>query len=54
MTMTPRFGTYLAMAQNNRAFKDDIGRRAIIAIFALVGNQGEVGNRYRSLLSATQ
>lgn len=43
---------FLALVRDDRAFNDDIGRRAIIAIFDLLGNQGELVNRYRSLLFA--
>lgn len=40
-----------ATLELGRAFGDDIGQRAIIAISDFLGNQGELVNRYRSLLS---
>lgn len=40
----------IELVRRDRAFGDDIGRRAIIAIFDLLGNQGELVNRYRSVL----
>lgn len=42
----------LELVKRDRAFGNDIGRRAIIAIFDLLGNQGELVNRYRSGLFA--
>lgn len=42
----------LELVKRDRTFGDDIGRRAIIAIFDLLGNQGELVNRYRSSLFA--
>lgn len=40
----------IELVRRDRIYGEDIGRRAIIAIFDLLGNQGELVNRYRSLL----
>ena len=38
------------IVQRDRGFRDDLARRAMIAIFDLLGNQGPLVARYRTLL----
>ena len=41
----------LEIVRRDRAFRDDAGRKGLIAIFNMVGSQNELVGRYRSLLS---
>lgn len=43
-------GALAEVVQRDRGFRDDLARRAMIAIFDLLGNQGPVVARYRTLL----
>jgi putative thioredoxin len=42
----------LQVLRHSRAYHDDAGRRGMLAVFALLGNQGELVDRYRRLLFA--
>ena len=41
----------LEIVRHDRRFRDDAGRKAILAIFNILGGQGELVARYRKLLS---
>ncbi|MEZ5542721.1 MAG: thioredoxin [Pseudomonadota bacterium] len=43
---------FLYLLQHDRKFQDDAGRKAMLAVFALLGNEGELVNTYRRRLSA--
>jgi len=45
-------GQLLEIVQRDRTFRDGAGRRGMLAIFALLGNQGELVERYRALMSS--
>ena len=40
----------LEITRSDRAFREDIGRRGLLAIFNILGNENELVSRYRSLL----
>jgi len=40
----------LELVQRHRAFGEDAGRRGMLAVFRLLGNQGELVDRYRALM----
>ncbi|MGH8672170.1 MAG: tetratricopeptide repeat protein [Burkholderiales bacterium] len=40
----------LEIARRDRAFRDDAGRRGMLAVFTLLGNSGELVERYRKRL----
>lgn len=42
---------FLEIVRRNRKFNDDAGRKAMLALFNLLGNQNELVKRYRGLLS---
>ena len=42
--------TFMQLFQRDRSFRDDAGRRGLLAIFELLDNQGELVTRYRSKL----
>jgi putative thioredoxin len=44
---------FLAVVQLDRAFEDDAGRRAMLALFALLGDGHELTRTFRDRLSAT-
>ncbi|EIJ41246.1 thioredoxin [Beggiatoa alba B18LD] len=43
---------FLSVMRLNRRFEDDAGRKGLIAVFELLGNQGDLVSRYRSKMSA--
>lgn len=42
----------LEILRRDRRFRDDAGRRSMLAVFELMGGHGAVVNRYRSLMSS--
>ena len=42
--------TFMQLFQRDRSFRDDAGRRGLLAIFELLDNQGELVTRYRRKL----
>lgn len=42
----------LEIIRRNRKFKDDIGRKTMLQVFALLGNQGDLVNDYRRKLAS--
>ncbi len=42
----------LELMRRDRKFEEDAGRKGLVAVFTLLGNQGAVVNRYRSKMSA--
>lgn len=49
----PALEQLLEIAQRNRKFGDDIGRKTMLAVFDLTGPQHELASRYRRLLAGT-
>ena len=45
-------GDFLHILQNDRGFAEDGGRRGLLAVFELLGNSGELVNRYRGRMFA--
>ena len=43
---------FMYILQHDRGFRDDIGRKGLLAVFELLGNQGELVNSYRRRLFA--
>ena len=41
---------FMTILQQDRAFRDDAGRKGLLAIFELLGNEGELVNSYRRRL----
>jgi putative thioredoxin len=42
----------LEIMKRNRKFEDDLGRRGILAVFDILGNEGELVNQYRRKMAA--
>jgi putative thioredoxin len=42
----------LELMRRNRQYQEDAGRKGLLAIFTLLGNQGPLVNRYRSKMSS--
>jgi putative thioredoxin len=42
---------FLYLLQHDRGFQDDAGRKAMLAVFALLGNEGELVSTYRRRMS---
>ena len=42
--------TFLSILQRDRGFRDDIGRKSVLAVFELLGNEGELVASYRRRL----
>ncbi|HUT42170.1 MAG TPA: tetratricopeptide repeat protein [Gammaproteobacteria bacterium] len=42
---------FLYLLQHDRTFQDDAGRKAMLAVFDLLGNEGELVSRYRRKMS---
>lgn len=42
----------LEIMRRDRGFKDDAGRRGMVAVFEMLGNQGALVSRYRGLMSS--
>ena len=38
--------------RRDRGFGDDAGRKGLVAVFTLLGNQGPIVSRYRSKMSS--
>jgi putative thioredoxin len=43
-------GAFMYILQRDREFRDDAGRRALLSVFELLGNEGELVNSYRRKL----
>lgn len=41
---------FMAILERDREFRDDLGRKSLLAVFELLGNQGELVNNYRRRL----
>jgi len=41
---------FMRILEQDRAFHDDLGRRSLLAVFELLGNEGELVQRYRRRL----
>jgi len=41
---------FMYILQHDRKFRDDIGRKSLLAVFELLGNEGELVNNYRRKL----
>jgi putative thioredoxin len=41
---------FMIILQQDRAFRDDAGRKGLLAVFELLGNEGELVNSYRRSL----
>lgn len=44
-------GHFLYLLQHDRGFRDDAGRKAMLAVFDLLGNEGELVTAYRRRMS---
>lgn len=42
----------LELMRRDRRFRDDAGRKGLVAVFTLLGNQGPIVSRYRSKMSS--
>jgi putative thioredoxin len=42
----------LELMRRDRGFEDDAGRKGLVAVFGLLGNQGPLVSRYRGKMSA--
>jgi putative thioredoxin len=42
----------LEIMKRNRKYEDDLGRRGILAVFDILGNEGELVNQYRRKMAA--
>jgi len=42
--------TFMSILQRDRGFRDDIGRKSVLAVFELLGNEGELVASYRRRL----
>lgn len=47
----PAMNQLLAIVERNRSYGDDAGRRALVGLFNLLGNQHPLTSKYRALLS---
>ena len=43
----------LEIVRRDRKFEDDAGRKTLVGLFRLLGNQNPLVTRYRTLLSST-
>lgn len=43
----------IEMVRDHRTYGDDLGRKTLLKIFNILGNQGELVSKYRTLLSRT-
>ena len=41
---------FIYILHHDRAFRDDAGRKGLLAVFELLGNQGDLVNSYRRRL----
>ncbi|MGB5178863.1 MAG: tetratricopeptide repeat protein [Gammaproteobacteria bacterium] len=48
--MEPALEAFMQVLQRNRAFRDDAGRKGLLAVFELLENEGELVNSYRRKL----
>ena len=44
---------FMFILEHDRKFRDDIGRRSLLAVFELIGNEGELVQRYRRRMFAS-
>jgi putative thioredoxin len=49
--LEPALGHFLHLLQHDRGFRDDAGRKAMLAVFDLLGNEGELVTAYRRRMS---
>jgi putative thioredoxin len=42
--------TFMYILKRDRGFRDDIGRKSLLAVFELLGNEGELVTSYRRRL----
>ena len=48
--MEAAMDAFLFILEHDRKFRDDIGRRSLLAVFELLGNEGDLVQRYRRQL----
>jgi putative thioredoxin len=48
--MEAALDAFMAILQRDRKFRDDIGRRSLLAVFDILGNESELVQRYRRQL----
>jgi putative thioredoxin len=48
--MEPAMDAFMTILQRDRKFRDDIGRRSLLAVFDILGNDSELVQRYRRQL----
>jgi putative thioredoxin len=41
---------FMSILQRDRGFRDDAGRKGLLAVFEMPGNEGELVNSYRRRL----
>ena len=46
----PALEAFLEIFKRDRGFRDDAGRKGLLAVFELLGDQGELVNSYRRKL----
>jgi len=49
-SMEAAMDTFMYILEHDRKFRDDIGRRSLLAVFQLLGNEGELVQQYRRRL----
>jgi len=48
--MEAAMDAFMSILQRDREFRDDIGRRSLLAVFDILGNDSELVQRYRRQL----
>jgi putative thioredoxin len=48
--MEAAMDAFMTILQHDRKFRDDIGRRSLLAVFDILGNEGDLVQRYRRQL----
>jgi putative thioredoxin len=48
--MEPAMEAFMTILQRDREFRDDIGRRSLLAVFDILGSESELVQRYRRQL----
>ena len=51
--MEAALDAFMFILEHDRKFRDDIGRRSLLAVFELIGNEGELVQRYRRRMFAS-